>query len=381
MIVLIPAYEPDEKLARLAELLRDADVAAAVLVVDDGSGPAYAKIFDQVRTLGCTVIGHEVNRGKGYALKRGFAFIEQHHPGHDVVCADCDGQHSIVDIARIAGVVAASDDDDAMVLGTRRFTGQVPLASRVGNSLTRVLFARSTGRRVFDTQTGLRGYPASMLPWLQQVGGDRFEYELNTLLHGAGVGMSIHEVPIETIYLDDNASTHFRPIVDSVRVYAPLAKFSLSSLGAFGVDLLVLFTLDAATGDLLLSVVGARVVSSIVNFATNRRLVFGGEARRSLGASAARYFGLAGVVLTANYGLMHLLHERLGVALLPSKLVTEVLLFALSYQAQKRVVFGRRRGGPHAPSSPGAAATAPAPVVTPATSAAGGPRPATPRTR
>lgn len=362
MIVLIPSYEPDEKLVRLAELLLDANVATVVLVVDDGSGPSYTTIFDQVRTLGCTVIGHEVNRGKGYALKRGFAYIEQHHPGHDVVCADCDGQHSIVDIARVASVVAAGGD--AIVLGTRLFTGQVPLASRFGNSLTRVLFARSTGQRILDTQTGLRGYPASMLPWLQHVAGDRFEYELNILLHGAEVGMSIHEVPVETIYLDDNASTHFRPIVDSARVYAPLAKFSLSSLGAFGIDLLVLFVLDAATGDLLLSVVGARVVSSIVNFATNRRLVFGGGAHRSLTASAARYFGLVAVVLTANYGVMHVLHERIGIALLPSKLVTEAVLFALSYQAQKRVVFGRRHGGPDAPGTPGTATTDPAAVVT-----------------
>lgn len=337
MIVLIPSYEPDERLVHLAEVLRDADIATAVLVVDDGSGPAYAPVFDAVRELGCTVIGHEQNRGKGYALKRGFAFVQSQFPGHDVVCADCDGQHSVVDIARIAGEVAR--DRGAMVLGTRLFTGAVPAASRFGNAATRVLFARATGNRVFDTQTGLRGYPASMLPWLQTVEGDRFEYELNVLLHGAGAGMAIHEVPIETIYIDGNESTHFRPIVDSARVYAPLAKFSMSSIAAFGIDMALLFALDAATGNLLLSVVGARAVSSVANFAMNRRLVFGDRRGGSLTRSAAKYFGLVGVVLTGNYALMALLHEQLGLPLLAAKLVTEAVLFTLSYQAQKRLVF------------------------------------------
>ena len=205
-----------------------------------------------------------------------------------------------------------------------------------------MLFARATGHRVFDTQTGLRGYPASLLPWLQTVEGDRFEYELNVLLHGAGEGMTIREVPIETIYIDGNESTHFRPIVDSARVYAPLAKFSVSSIVAFGIDMALLFALDAATGNLLLSVVAARTVSSIANFSLNRRVVFGDRRSGPVAAAAAKYFGLVGVVLAGNYALLSLLHERLGLALLPAKLLTEAALFTLSYQAQKHVVFRDR---------------------------------------
>jgi putative flippase GtrA len=337
VIVLIPAYEPDERLLRLAERLLEVGQGLSVLVVDDGSGPEYAHLFRRAAAIGCTVIGHFPNRGKGFALKRGFEHAETHFPGQDVVCADCDGQHSVVDILRVARAVATPPA--AVVLGARRFTGRVPLASRFGNTATRIAFARSTGRILFDTQTGLRGYPHSMLTWLRSVGGDRFEYELDLLLHASEADMTIKEVPIETIYLDGNASSHFRPLIDSARVYAPLMKFSLSSIVAFVVDVVVLFVMAAVTGNLLASVVTARVMSSNVNFFTNRRLVFGALRGRSVARCALRYFSLAASIMSANYLLMHLFHERAGAALALAKFATEALLFAASYQIQKRLVF------------------------------------------
>jgi putative flippase GtrA len=339
MIVLIPAYEPDMKLIRLLEVIVEAGGDIKVLLVNDGSGPEYDEIFDRAAALGCTVIGHRVNRGKGFALKRGFGYVEHFYPGHDVVCADCDGQHSVVDILRVASTIAASRD--AMVLGSRKFTGRVPVASRFGNAVTRVVFARATGQRLYDTQTGLRGYPASMLPWLQTVRGDRFEYELNVLLQAEEAGVTIQELPVETIYIEGNASSHFRPLVDSARVYAPLVKFSLSSLGAFAIDVAVLFVATALTGNLLVSVVTARVVSSTFNFVTNRRLVFAHRQGRSSAACASRYFSLVVAIMAVNYGMMHVWYERLGVGLLPSKFLTESALFVASYQIQKRFVFAR----------------------------------------
>ena len=336
MIVLIPAYEPDMKLIRLLEVIVGTR-GIKVLLVNDGSGPEYDEIFDRATALGCTVIGHPVNRGKGYALKRGFEYVEQFFPGHDVVCADCDGQHAVVDILRVANNIAANRD--VMVLGARQFTGRVPLANRLGNTVTRVLFARSTGQRLYDTQTGLRGYPASLLPWLQTVRGDRFEYELNVLLQAAEVGVTIQELPVETIYIEGNASSHFRPLVDSARVYAPLVKFSLSSIGAFAIDVVALLVASAITGNLLVSVVTARMVSSTFNFVANRRLVFADRQGRSSAACASRYFTLVAAIMAVNFGMMHVWYERLGVGLLSSKFLTEAALFAASYQIQKRFVF------------------------------------------
>lgn len=334
MVILIPAYEPDERLLYLI----DGPAGQRIVIIDDGSGPDYEHVFRAAAARGCIVVGHTRNRGKAYALKQGFALLGVTFPGEVVVTADCDGQHTPVDILRVGE--EAGRRRDAIVLGSRRFTGTVPFRGRFGNSVTRFLFGIVTGLRIRDTQTGLRGYPPGMLDWLRSIEGDRFEYELIVLLRARSSGHTVHEIPIETIYLEENRSSHFRPIIDSARVYAPLIRFSLSSIGAALVAFVLLFVLKAATGSLLVSVVTARVGSSAFNYAADRTFVFGRRGRVS--TSAMRYFGLVGVLLAANYGLMHLLNEHVGVPLLPSKFLTETTLFTLSYQAQKRFVFNDR---------------------------------------
>ena len=227
MIVLVPAYEPDERLVDLVRDLLAADPALHVLVVDDGSGPAFGAVFGAAADLGAVVVRHAVNRGKGRALKTGFHHAAAIWPGEDVVCADSDGQHAPA--ARARGGRPGGRVATAMVLGSRRFTGPVPSRSKLGNGLTRRLFFLTTGIDLTDTQTGLRAYPAEMLGWLCEVEGERFEYELELLLRARDAGHAIVEVPISTIYLDDNASSHFRPVRDSARVYAPLLRFAASS--------------------------------------------------------------------------------------------------------------------------------------------------------
>lgn len=353
MIVLVPALEPDHRMVDLVRDLLVADPCLHVLVVDDGSGPGFAGVFDAATALGALVVRHEVNRGKGRALKTGFHHARALWPGEDVVCADSDGQHTPADVLAVARRVAASRT--AMVLGARQFSGPVPTRSRLGNGLTRRLFFLTTGLDLTDTQTGLRAYPAEMLGWLCEVEGERFEYELELLLRARAAGHAIVEVPISTVYLEGNASSHFRPVRDSARVYAPLVRFAASSGLAAAIDYALLFLLHALTGSLALSVVGARVTSASVNYATNRRLVF----RRGGPRSAPRYAALVAAILAVNWALMHTLVVALGAGLLPAKLATEALLLFVSYAVQQRFVFpGQRRP---ARDEPAADAVSPAP--------------------
>lgn len=339
MIILIPAYEPDQQLPALIRSIRDAEPWATVVVVDDGSGPEYKAVFDGVKALGCHVIGYSRNRGKGFALKTGFGFIADHLPDRNVVCADSDGQHTIVDIFRVAAAVQPGSP--AMVLGTRNFTGNVPARSKFGNSATRLLFRLATGECIPDTQTGLRGYPAAMLPWLRSVRGERYEYELNLLLEAKQSGYVITTVDIATVYLDHNSGSHFRPVADSVRIYAPLLKFLASSFTAFLVDTVMFLLLTLVTDSLLLAVVGARAVSSTVNFLVNRGVVFQHGRDRPAAAAGLRYFSLVLVLLAANYGLISA-QDSLSVAALPAKILAEIALLAVSYVVQQRFLFSRR---------------------------------------
>lgn len=249
------------------------------------------------------------------------------------------------DIGRVAGELALRND--RIVLGARQFGGRVPLRSRIGNDVTRLVFRVATGLQLTDTQTGLRGYPASLLGWLGSIKGQRFEYELDVLLAARRAGVPFHEVPIETIYLADNESSHFDPVLDSIRVYVPFVKFCAASLVAFAVDTAAFFVLLATTSSLATAVVGARLVSGTVNFTANHRIVF--AQRRSPFRSAGRYAALALALMIANYGLIRSLVD-VGVPLVAAKLVTEMTLFVLSYKVQQRFVFGpvaSADGDPH----------------------------------
>lgn len=344
MWVLIPSYEPDHRLLELVtELTRSAtgEPRCRVLVVDDGSGPQYWPLFDRAERCGAVVLRHRRNLGKAAALRTGFAWLEANAPGQDVVCADSDGQHRPADIQRVADALGAHACERVMVLGVRRFAGEVPLRSRVGNRATSAIFHLTTGLPLHDTQTGLRGYPASLLPWLLGVRGERFAYELQVLLESVGAGVRVVCVDIETVYLDHNAASHFRPVVDSIRVLAPMLRFTASSALAFVVDAVALLALQAALGGLLVPVVGARLMSASVNFAVNRTLVFRGGRRSRVPGQAWRYALLAGALLGLGYAGLAVL-TGLGVPLLLAKALTDGVLFVAAFHLQHTAVFAPR---------------------------------------
>lgn len=336
MTILIPSYEPDERLLMLINQLKNlTDVD--ILIVDDGSGELYQDFFKMIEASGCTVLRHHTNRGKGRALKTGFLYLKEIGEQGNVICADSDGQHLPQDIMRISQVL--NEPGCQLVLGSRRFSGIVPFRSRFGNTLTRKVYAFATGIKVSDTQTGLRGYSAQLLDWLCQIPGERFEYEMNMLLRAHKEGYDIEEIFIDTIYLEHNKSSHFRPLADSIRVYFPILLFSASSLLSGILDVVLLLLLQYFMANLFLSVVFARVCSSIFNFTMNRRIVFAKNISSKLSTALTKYFALAILVLLLNYGVLYVYHEQIGIPLILAKLLTEGTIFLFSYWAQRRYVY------------------------------------------
>jgi glycosyltransferase involved in cell wall biosynthesis len=226
--VLIPAWQPEEGLLMLVDDLLAAGFGAVVLV-NDGSAPQHEDIFKAVLQRDrVTVLTHAVNLGKGRALKTGFNHILASMPAIDaLVTADADGQHRVPDIVRVAQALLTVEG--AAVLGTRTFGAEVPLRSKLGNRLTRVIFGFITGVRVGDTQTGLRGFPRATLPELMVLDGERYEYEMTVLAHLCQRAAPI-EVPIETVYARGNRSSHFHPVWDSMRIYLVLMRFYVSAM-------------------------------------------------------------------------------------------------------------------------------------------------------
>jgi glycosyltransferase involved in cell wall biosynthesis len=354
-IALIPAYEPGEKLISLVHDLRDRGFD--IVVVDDGSGMDYRDTFEKV-SHDAVVLTHPENRGKGAALRNGLSYILNYMAydevartpsgvrelsGRDavVVTVDADGQHLPDDVLRVARI--AGNRRDALVLGSRALEEDVPARSRFGNTVTRHVYSAVTGVRVHDTQTGLRAFSRDLIPALLEIEGDRYEYEINMLLTLATEGYTIIEERIETVYEDNNSGSHFRTVRDSFRVYKEILKFSASSLASFAIDYCmyaVLLTLTGTLGmthGLVISNIGARLVSGTANYTMNRKLVF--KSRTGFAKSAAQYIALAALILAGNTLVLSLLAGTFGINSMIAKLITEILFFVISWTVQKYVIF------------------------------------------
>jgi putative flippase GtrA len=340
MFILIPAYEPDDRLINLIIGLKQ-NCIHKILVIDDGSGENYNTIFENVKELGCTLLKHEKNQGKGSTLKIGFAYIKDcTNEKVGVVTADADGQHLVKDILAIAYEVAQQDEN--IVLGERKLKGKIPLKSAIGNFVARNVFALASGKRLSDTQTGLRGFSVAMIPWLLTIKGDRFEYEMNMLLQAGKHGYGFKQIEIDTVYLSSNKSTHFRAIEDSVRILKPFFKFCASGISAASVDYFLLFLVQWLTKNLFLSVVIARVASSSVNFTVNKLIVFKNRENRKTRYELIQYYLLVCILLFVNYFILKYFSQDLHIWLLWSKVLTEMILFSISFTVQHYFIFNKK---------------------------------------
>lgn len=344
--VLIPSLNPDHHLTELVEALMQAGLSD-IIVIDDGSKPSCRPIFDALSSGGCHVLTHAVNLGKGRALKTGInAYLNLYPQGIGLITADADGQHSPEDILRIAAGMAAAPD--MLILGVRNFEEEnVPFKSRAGNMITRRLFGFLSGLRLTDTQTGLRGIPRSAMGWMMQLHGERYEYEMNMLIECRRHALDIVEVPIETIYINKNAASHFHPLRDAVRIYALLARFASASVASSLLDIGLFALMTKAilpanfNESIAVSTVVARVGSSLFNYTVNKRAVFGGEQSRG---TLWRYYALAIVLMVASLALVRTLTPLLGWDAVTVKIPVDVILFLASFKIQQNWVFSGQTG-------------------------------------
>jgi glycosyltransferase involved in cell wall biosynthesis len=335
LAVVIPAYRPS---AGLVDLVRSiAGRIGPIVIVDDGSGPEFAATF--AAAAGCPgveLLRHAVNLGKGAALKTAFNLVLCAMPDvAGVVTADADGQHHPEDIEGVAATLAANPA--ALVLGARNFGEDVPLRSRFGNIMTRGVMHALLGRRITDTQTGLRGIPASLLPRLMRVESNRYEYELEMLIAAHQLSIPILERPIRTIYEQGNKSSHFNPIVDSMKIYFVLLRFGGVSLMTALLDNLVFILAVHRFGSVLASQVLGRFFAVIFNYSMVRSSVFDSHQRHK--AVLPKYLALVVASGTCSYLGIQALSKQFGVPVVAAKLLVETVLFFVNFAVQRLFIF------------------------------------------
>ena len=356
-VVLIPAYMPDEKFTAFMRELVTAGFT--VVSVDDGSGEGCRPFFQEAEAMGVTVVSYPVNKGKGGALKTGLSFIMENFPGvTGVITADCDGQHTIKDLKRVARWMKRYPD--RLILGGR-FSGknEIPARSAFGNNFTRAVYKFATGLSIRDTQTGLRGIPAELLPRMVEVKGNRYEYEMNVLLSLEKWKTHFTEIPIETIYIDDNATSHYHPMRDSMRIFHQINKYlvkkafwKLFEFIKFAGSSMVCYLLDTLLYNLLfLNVIPegpfhvaiayacARVISGVTNYIINSLVVF---KRKTSVASFFKYVAVAVTVAALGSFGSNFLNQQLGVYPWLCKIIVDLPLFLVSFTTQKFWVFRKK---------------------------------------
>lgn len=339
LIALIPAYQPANQLLSLLEEAKKDEFQ--ILIVDDGSDGISHQILQSAAQYGL-VLRHAQNKGKGQAIKTGLLYIREHYPKDcTIVTMDADGQHQVKDAKKIGKI--AQDNPGTLVLGSRRLKECVPFRSRFGNTVTRFVYRISTGQRVWDTQTGLRAFSSELIPLFLGIPGERYEYEMNVLLSCSRLDVPILEENINTIYIGGNASSHFDTVKDSWRVYKEILRFSAASLISFLLDyglysFLTLWTssLDSMTS-ILISNLGARIVSASVNYTINRKLVF--QSNAHIARSVGQYALLAMGVLAGNTIVLGFLADYLSIDRYVAKLITELLFFWFSWLVQRKIIF------------------------------------------
>ena len=346
--VIIPSYEPDERLIVLVEALQKK--CSNIVVVNDGSAPTFDWIFRRLEKGGVTILSHAVNQGKGRALKTAFNYCLLQDPNLvGCVTADSDGQHLPEDIVRCGEML--SQHTGVLVLGCRDFDdASVPSKSRYGNKITRTLFRYLCGLKITDTQTGLRGIPAQFMRELLAVPGERFEFETNMLIASRD-RYPIKEVKIKTIYdSKKNHTTHFDPIRDSMRIYRILGKiflnFVVSSLSSSVIDLSLFAILCALLrekgGYILIATALARIVSATYNYIVNYHIVFSSKEQHK--KATIKYIVLAIIQGALSAILVNNLVALVGAAFeVIVKIIVDVSLFVISFYIQREFVFGRQR--------------------------------------
>lgn len=340
-VVLIPAYQPTPQLPEMVRELSQAEGVQAVVIVNDGSSPDCDGMFAAAAQMeNVHILHHAVNCGKGMALKSGFNYILCAFPrSAGVITADADGQHSTQDIQRLGAYLAAHPEE--LTIGAREFSGDVPWRSYVGNTLTNFVFGCLTGRSLQDTQSGLRAIPARVLADLLRLDGMRYEFEMNMLFWAASNGLTIRELPIETIYLEGNRSSHFHPLADSAKIYSKLLQFYASSALAAVLDLAVFGLAMRFSGHLLFSfLIGRVLIAGLVNFNLNRRFVFSG--RGNPWRSLAKYYASFAVLGTISYFCIRAMIAA-GFAPLLAKTLVESVLSVISFAVQGVYVFAERK--------------------------------------
>lgn len=332
-IIIVPAYNPDNKLINVIKDIKKANIDKTIIVVNDGSKNECNKYFDEIKSE-VILLQHEINYGKGKAIKTALNYIKEHNLKGKILTMDSDGQHKMDDGIKLLETL--EENKKQLIIGKRCFDQKIPFRSKFGNKLTKFVFRIFSGVKVGDTQSGLRAFNSNLVDDFLYLEGDRFEYEMNVLIYCAKYKIEMKEIDISTIYIDDNKSSHFNVITDSLKIYGTILLFAGSAILSFLLDYLCFIIIYNLSNNIIIANILARIISGSFNFYINSQIVFGQD--KITVKHAVQYLLLACIVIILNTIILSFLNKAIqSVAF--AKIITEGILFIMNFLIQRLLIF------------------------------------------
>jgi len=225
IVAIIPCYDVGKYCLKVIE--ETLNYVAFLVLIDDGSRDETGAILHQMQQKHqekIHLIVFPKNRGKGVALLKGIEYALS--LSLDIlVTLDSDGQHLPAEIPQLASHVAQGAD---LVIGCRQFD-QMPFRSRLANTFLSFLLRHIHPKAPNDTQSGFRAFSPKLAQKVEnKTSGNRYDMEFRCLLMALRDGDKVECCPIQTIYLDENRSSHFAKIRDSVQILKVFLRYWIS---------------------------------------------------------------------------------------------------------------------------------------------------------
>ena len=211
--VVIPVYNHSGTLLDVVQ--KTLKYTDNVLVVDDGSEDSDISLL--LKDINVKVLKHEKNRGKGAALRTAAEYLQNNTNASYIITLDADGQHSPDDIQKFLPYITPETKN--IILGNRDFsTSNVPEKSKFGRKFSNFWIKLETGKEVFDSQSGFRGYPITLLTNTKCL-SEHYAFETEILVRGVWAGLDVVNVNISVYYPEKNKRiSHFHPFIDNFRI-------------------------------------------------------------------------------------------------------------------------------------------------------------------
>ena len=324
---IVPAYNPGQAVKSVVS--ETAEFIDKIYLIDDGSDNKNKEYLRACLSLDkVSLITLPENRGKGHALITGLREALKFSPDY-IITIDSDGQHNPQEIIKFIDFLGKENQPLDFLIGSRNNIREMPFRSKFGNLFTAFIFYFFFRNLVVDTQSGFRAFSRAFAEDIVKIiHPGRYETEMKMLIYAANSKCSLHEIPIDTIYIEGNRNSKFRPVKDSARVLSVFSNYVIKFLLDYLVFLCLVYILNIY---FIYSHIVSRAISEAYAFAVNRRT-------NKFNQPPKFKIQITGIIATifsicSTAALLYVLVELAGISKAAAKPATEIAMAFFGFMA------------------------------------------------